>query len=259
MLDVALEVAIDTAREAGELLCARREEPYNLQSKGLRDVVTDVDLEAQALISERLLARFPDHAIWAEEGDASSAGAKAQYTWIVDPLDGTNNYSRRLPTFSVSIALAQGQQVLLGAVYEPLRDYLFHCRREGGAFLNGRQLQVSQTSEWDQAIVACDWAHEQPVRRQVLDIINQIAPEIYTVRTLGSAALGFCYVAAGWLDAYFSLRLNPWDIATGALLVQEAGGRVTSSQGKPWRLEKGGYLASNGALHRHLVAAALKA
>lgn len=257
MLEAALEVAMDTAREAGELLRARSQAPLTIHHKGPRDLVTDADLAAQALIVERLQASFPDHAIWAEEGEAATAGAGAGYTWIVDPLDGTTNYSRRHPTFAVSIALAQDGEVLLGVVYEPLRGFLFHGQRGQGAFVNGQPLRVSQVAHWNQAMVACDWAREEATRARVLRMVNLITPQVRTFRSLGAATLGFCYVAAGWLDAYFSLCLKPWDLAAGALFVIEAGGMVTTPTGAPWTLTEGGCLVSNGRLHRRLLAAAL--
>jgi len=249
----ALDLAVATARETGELLRKRLPNPHDVRAKGIRDVVTEVDLEAQSLIIQRLGARFPGHAVWAEEGDAAAVGASAPYTWIVDPLDGTNNYSRRHPTFAVSIALALGERVLLGVVFEPLRSFLFHGARGQGAFVNGQPLAVSGVDEWSQALVACDWARDQATRLQVLRMVNLVVPEVHTFRSLGAAALGLCYVAAGWLDVYFSLHLNPWDIAAGALLVEEAGGSVTGPDGEPWPLVKGGFLASNGRLHEPLV------
>ena len=259
MLEGALELAVGAAYAAGELLLARLDTPLDIRSKGLRDVVTAVDLEAQSLIAGRLLQRFPDHAIWAEEGDAAVRGAASEFTWIIDPLDGTNNYSRHHPTFCVSIALAHGSDIVLGAVYEPLRDFLFHGQRGMGAFVNDRPLRVSATGQWSQAMVGNDWARSEPTRAGVLRMVNAIVPKVYTQRTLGAAALGFCYVAAGWLDAYFSLHLNAWDMAAGALFVEEAGGVVTTTEGLPWRLATGGCLVSNGALHPHLLQAAREA
>jgi len=256
MLEAALEIAIATAREAGALLRERLQETIAVQYKGRRDLVTEADLAAQALITQRLQASFPGHAIWAEEGDAATVGVGADYTWIVDPLDGTNNYSRRHPTFAVSIALAQGSEILLGAVYEPLRDVLFYSQRGQGAFVNGRPLQVSAVADWSQALVACDWAREEDLRAGVLHMVNRIAPAVFSFRSLGSAALGFCYVAAGWLDGYFSLYLQPWDVAAGTLFVAEAGGLVTTAEGAPWTLTSGGFLVSNGQVHAHLLDAA---
>lgn len=256
MLEGALELAVSTAYAAGELLLARLDTPLDTRSKGLRDVVTAVDLEAQSLIVERLLSHFPGHGFWAEEGDAAGRGTVSEYTWIIDPIDGTNNFSRRHPTFCVSIALAHGADVVLGVVYEPLRDFLFHGQRGMGAFVNDRRLRVSATSQWSQAMVANDWARSQPTRERVLRMVDAIVPQIFTQRTLGAAALGFCYVAAGWLDAYFSLHLNAWDMAAGALFVEEAGGVVTTTEDVPWGLATGGYLASNGLLHPHLLQAA---
>jgi len=256
VLEEALELAIATARETGELLRSRWWARRTIHHKGVHDVVTDADLAAQSLIAERLQARFPDHAIWAEEGEAATVGAGAEYTWIVDPLDGTTNYSRRHPTFGVSIALAREGQVLLGVVYEPLRDFLFHGLRGRGAFVNDRPLRVSPVADWSRALVACDWAREERGRASVLRMVSLIAPAVRTFRSLGAAALGFCYVAAGWLDGYFSVHLKPWDLAAGALLVKEAGGAVTTLEGAPWSLAVGGYLASNGKLHGHLLEAA---
>jgi myo-inositol-1(or 4)-monophosphatase len=257
--DLALETAITTAREAGELLSRRLQDTHDIRRKGERDVVTEVDLEAQSLIVERLQADFPSHAIWAEEGDAARVGAHGGYTWIVDPLDGTNNYSRQHPTFAVSIGLARGGDVLLGAVYEPLRDFLFHGQRGHGAFVNGRRLRVSPVMDWSQALIACDWARNQPTRAQVLRMVDILVPEVLTFRALGAAALGFCYVAAGWLDGYFSLHLSPWDMAAGVLFVEESGGTVTTPVGEPWNLVAGGFLASNGHVHPHLLRTAREA
>jgi myo-inositol-1(or 4)-monophosphatase len=171
----------------------------------------------------------------------------------VDPLDGTNNYSRRHPTFAVSIALAHRGEVVLGVVAEPMRGFVFHGLRGEGSFVNGQRLHVSEVEEWNQALVACDWARSPETRSRVLRMVNALIPEVYTFRTLGAAALGFCYVAAGWLDVYFSLHLNAWDMAAGALFVEEAGGKVTASDGSPWALTKGGFLASNGRVHSHLL------
>ena len=268
MLDTAMALAASVARETGELIRRGRADDQHarsklhghsklrVQSKGPRDIVTALDLEAQALISGRILDRFPDHAVWAEEGDAAKVGAAAPYTWIIDPIDGTNNFSRGHPMYSVSIALHHQGQVILGAVYEPERDLLFLGQRGEGATVNGRPLRVSPQSDWAEAMVSCDWARSDLTRSRVLRIVSEIVPEIHSFRTMGSAALGFCYVAAGWIEAYFSLFLNAWDLAAGALFVEEAGGKVTLPDGSPWKLTAGGLIASNGLVHHHLVQAA---
>lgn len=264
-----LQTAILAAREAGLILADNLRKPRRTKVKGLRDIVTDADVMAQRAIIEIIQARFPNHDILSEESDPGSKGQAAvkggfderapstgsghrtgrPYTWIVDPLDGTTNYSRRLPCFCTSIALSHQGEVILGVVYDPLRDDLFQAERGKGAYLNSESLRVSQVESLADALVGLDWARVQTEREVIAHLVAQMALQVRTLRTLGAAALGLCYVAAGWLDVYFHFSLGAWDAAAGALIVQEAGGVASDFTGQPWRIGSRRCLASNDLLH----------
>jgi myo-inositol-1(or 4)-monophosphatase len=177
----------------------------------------------------------------------------------VDPLDGTTNYSRHFPGFSVSIAVAEAGQVVAGVICDPLRQETFYAERRQGAFVRragaaAQTLRVSPTTELGDAVVGLDWARDPATRERVLDTLGRVAPACRTVRAGGSTALGLAYVAAGWLDTYYNLSPQPWDVAAGWLLVTEAGGQVTTPTGGAWGLSAGGLAASNGAVHETFVA-----
>ena len=256
-----LQTAILAAREAGSILADNLRKPRRTKVKGLRDIVTEADLMAQRAIIEIIQARFPNHDILAEESDPDSKGRAAvsrigcqpvpgrPYTWIVDPLDGTTNYSRRLPCFCTSIALSYHGEVIMGVVYDPLRDDLFRAERGKGAYLNGENLRVSQVESLADALVGLDWARAQAEREVIAQLVARMALQVRTLRTLGAAALGLCYVAAGWLDVYFHFSLRAWDAAAGALIVREAGGSASDFTGHPWLIGSRRCLASNGLLH----------
>jgi myo-inositol-1(or 4)-monophosphatase len=248
-----LQTAILAAREAGSILLDSLKKPRQTKVKGLRDIVTDADMKAQRAIIEIIQARFPKHGILSEESDLSSRGqadAKGHpYTWIVDPLDGTTNYSRRLPCFCTSIALSHRGEVILGVVYDPLRDDLFQAERGKGAYLNGESLRVSQVGSLADALVGLDWARAQAERKVIAQWVARMALQVRTLRIMGAAALGLCYVAASRLDVYFHFSLGAWDAAAGALIVQEAGGAATDFTGHPWQTHSKRCLASNGLLH----------
>lgn len=246
-----LEIAIQAARAAGHILVERLPARREVRVKGLRDIVTDADLAAEEAVVQTIRAHFPDHALLTEEGGESDGGAP--YVWVVDPLDGTTNYSRRFPTFSVSIGLLHQGQLTAGVVYDPLREHLFAVERGRGASLNGEPLRVSQVDLVGDAVVSLDWSRSQANRREIVARLGRIAPACGTVRGMGSAALGLCYVAAGWTDAYFNVGMKPWDMAAGLLLIQEAGGRVTDIEGRPWQPWIENVLVSNGQLHQTLL------
>jgi len=247
-----LDTAIEAARAAGRLIMQKYDYPMAVRVKGLRDLVTEADLVAQEAIVNLIVARFPSHAILAEEG-LGSLDDLGEYTWIIDPLDGTTNYAFRLPIFAVSVGLAHRGEPILGAIYDPTRDHLFYAQTGRGAFLNGMPLCVAERGELFGAFTAFDWAREPAIRDALLRIMSHVAPQVGTIRALGSAALGPCYVAAGWLDAYFHARLSPWDTAAASVIVQEAGGQVTDLSGQPWALATPHFLAASSALHPKLL------
>lgn len=246
-----LETAIAAARRAGDLIAEQYPTQRNASYKGYRDLVTETDIAAEKTIVDLIRNRFPDHAILSEETPGGEIGEG--YTWVIDPLDGTSNFTHRLPIFSVSVALLKQGQPLVGVVYDPMRDQLFVGQRGRGATRNGEPLRISAVEHLQESVVGLDWARAQKARNQVLSKLQRVAPRCHTVRILGSAALGLTYVAAGWLDGYFHLALHPWDAAAAVLLVTEAGGRSTTFDGKPYDLNSPRCVASNGRIHDALM------
>jgi myo-inositol-1(or 4)-monophosphatase len=254
-----MDVARAAARAAGGLLLRRLPRQRVVSYKGLRDIVTDADVAAQGAIVARLRAAFPAHLILAEEGQQDIDLNGAAPVWVVDPLDGTTNYARRFPVFSVSLALAERGAPVLGVVHDPRRRETFFAVRGEGAWMQRgtsapRALRVSVTDEMAEALVGVDWAREPDLRARTLAALNRAASACRSVRSTGSAALALAYVAAGCLDAYYHLNLQPWDVAAAALIIQEAGGTLTTPGGAPWRLGEPRVAASNGRLHARFLA-----
>ncbi len=256
-----LQTAVRAARAAGRVLWAQFDAAREIRSKGKRDIVTDADYAAEKAVREVLSSRFPDDRFLSEESDARERAAlwreaeasDAPALWVVDPLDGTTNYAHHQPVFTVSIGLYLRQEVQLGVVYDPVHAEVFAAERGRGATVNGRRLAVSTTRVFDDAVVGMDWARAQPVRTRVARAVARIMQRVMSLRTCGSAALALCNVAAGRLDAYFHLSLSPWDVAAGALIIEEAGGHVTTPSGAPWSVHSQAFVASNGHLHSTLL------
>lgn len=246
-------VAVTAAREAGALLRERLARPRDVQFKGIVDLVTDADKASETLIAGRLRAAFPDHRILGEEGARGAEGSPgapfSPFGWLIDPLDGTTNYAHRYPHFAVSIGLEQAGTLILGVVYDPMRDELFVAERGQGATLNGQPLRVSETDELIHALVATGFPYDPADRPAALATWNAFVNVTQGTRRDGSAALNLCYVAAGRLDGFWEHPLQPWDMAAGALLVAEAGGRVTAYAGAPFDPYGSDIIASNGRLH----------
>lgn len=253
-----LDVAVEAAQAAGNVIRASQARPVAVQSKGLRNYVTDVDLEAERAILDVLGRHCPDHDVLTEE---SPPGARAsRYRWVIDPIDGTLNFSRGYPCFSTSVALVLDDEPIVGVVYDPLREQLFSAVAGQGATLSepslpgGRALRVSGTTAMIEAVIGMDWTRDAVSRARNAALIGGLAQACNVVRSCGSAALALGYVAAGWWDAYWHLSLQPWDAAAGALIVREAGGQVTDLAGQRWALDTAPVLASNRRLHGGLCA-----
>ncbi|MCS6913281.1 MAG: inositol monophosphatase family protein [Myxococcales bacterium] len=251
-----LDTARALAEEAGAVLRAGAMSPQQAESKGERaDLVTRFDREAEQTIVAGLRARYPSHAVLAEEGGAQPGSPDAP-RWIVDPLDGTTNFAHGLPLFSVSIACEVQGVVRVGVVVAPALGWTFTAVRGGGAFCNGRPLAVSQTTVLDEALLVTGFPYDKRSSEQ--DNLAQFAAlekRVHGVRRLGSAALDLALVACGWLDGYWEMKMKPWDLAAGLLLVEEAGGRTSDWQGRPVNLWQGDAVATNGHLHEALLAA----
>lgn len=243
-----LRAAVEAALEAGRMLRAGIDSRPEVAYKGEVDLVTEFDRRSQEMIHRRLSEAFPDHGFLAEE-DLSAAGRSA-FRWIIDPLDGTTNYAHTLPIFSISIALEREGETVLGVVHDPMRSELFRAERGGGAFLNDRPIRVSATADLGRGLLATGFPYD--VRESELNNCDHWTNFIFraqAVRRCGSAALDLAYVACGRFDGFWELKLKPWDVAAGDLLVREAGGRVTDFAGRPVRIRHPEVLASNGRLH----------
>lgn len=247
------EVAVDAARAAGRLLRECYGQPQDIHHKGEIDLVTALDRQAEALIVARLRAAFPADAILAEEGGGTAG--RTDHRWLVDPLDGTSNYAHAYPVFCVSIACERAGRIILGVVYDPLRDELFLAEAGGGATLNGRPLRVSTTDTLAQSLLTTGFPYDRALYPASLRRWETLIWRAQALRRDGSAALDLCYVAAGRSDGFWERPIQPWDVAAGLLLVTEAGGQVTSFAGGPPDIYSGELAATNGRIHAELLAA----
>ncbi len=247
-------VAAEAVLKAGEIQRKRYGQPIQIEHKGPIDLVTEVDRECEQAILELLRQRVPGHDVVTEETQLARSGSR--FCWYVDPLDGTTNYAHGYPCFCSSVALAVDGAVVAGAVYEPLRDELYTAERGAGSHLNGRRLKVSQTAELANALLITGFPYDlhQNVEHR-LRLFNRLIPRARAIRRDGAAALDLSLVAAGRLDGFFEERLQPWDIAAGGLMVEEAGGRVSRFDGGPAGLHGEEYLASNGRVHDAMLSA----
>ena len=249
-----LELAQRLAREAGAIQRERYETSFEIRTKSAStDLVTDVDHACEALIVEALCSERPDDAILAEEGRGEDR-ADATWRWVIDPLDGTTNYAHGYPRFCVSIGVECDGARRVGVVYDPLLDELYSAVRGKGATLNGRPIRVSEEPQLDQALIATGFAYD--VRRSLEDNLDHFAAVVKRARAIrrnGSAALDLCYVAAGRFDGFWELKLHPWDVAAGLLIVEEAGGRTSDFRGGPTPRSGRQVVASNARIHDALL------
>jgi myo-inositol-1(or 4)-monophosphatase len=228
-----MATAARVAQETGRILLKHfADTALTIRAKGERDVVTTADMESEALLLQRLGQEFPADGVIGEEGTDTSANRKR--VWYVDPLDGTLNFSRGVPVWSVSLGLFEGDEALVGVVHDPIRGETFCAGRGMGAFLNGSPIRASRLTELSRAFVHVTVDFNDSSQLAGLDDIQRLAPAVLRTRNLGSAALGLAYVAAGRMDVMLHRQANPWDYGAGVLLVREAGGSVSGMDGAPW-------------------------
>ena len=248
---LALETARRAARAAGEVIRRRRGTAFRVDRKGATDLVTEVDLAADKTVIAVISNAFPSHRIAAEESGRGKGDS--EYLWWIDPIDGTTNFVHGYPFYSVSIALEFRGVMIAGVVYDPVRDEVFEALRSGGARLNGRAIRVSPVANLADALLATGFPYNLGEREQALAIAAGFLPRIQGLRRDGSAALDLAYVAAGRLDGFWERGLKPWDTAAGALLVEEAGGRVSDFTGEIFDIHHGEIAAANPRIHPELV------
>jgi myo-inositol-1(or 4)-monophosphatase len=244
-----VDAAIEIAREAGQVLLAHCGVGFEL--KGDYDLVTAADRASEQLVVRRLRERFPTHGIVAEEG--GRAEMQSELRWYVDPLDGTTNFAHGFPLWNVTLALALKGEVIAGVIYDPLNRELFAAERGGGARLNGAPIRVSKTPSLNDALVATGFPSRKRHQNVNIHFYYQLAMLTHGVRRGGSAAIDLAYTACGRLDAFWEFGLNPWDMAAGTLLVEEAGGRVSGMAGEPYDLHGRYVLVDNGRIHEEIL------
>lgn len=252
-----LAVAIEAAHKAGAILKQGFGSSFAISSKeGRHNLVTEYDTAAEQAIITHIQSVYSTHSFLAEESGATGLQNSDTIQWIIDPLDGTVNFAHNIPIFSVSIAAALRGELLCGVICQPLLDELFTASKGNGAYLNGTQLHVSATNALAEAILVTGFPyniHENP--RNAIGHFARIIGKGLPVRRLGSAALDLAYVAAGRFDGFWEVQLNPWDVAAGQLLIEEAGGKITHYDNSPYSMNAPTILATNGnALHDELSA-----
>lgn len=246
-----LESAIAAARAGGEVLRQNFNTGVAVRYKGLVDLVTHVDEEAERTITEMLRAAYPTYGFLAEESGLSAG--EEDVRWIVDPLDGTTNYAHSFPVFAVSIALQKQGELTLGVVYDPMRDELFTAERGKGASCNGTPLNVSDTDDLVRALVVTGFPYDRDKVPAALKIWGRFTMLSQGMRRGGSAGLDMCYVAAGRFDVYYERGIWAWDIAAGTLILHEAGGQTSTYAGGELDIEGREIVATNGLLHPQVL------
>lgn len=247
----AIEVATEAIRLGGEILLAHAGGSKEIKEKGKRDLVTEVDLLSEKAISHTLSTEYPGYNILSEESAPETP--IDGYTWIIDPLAGTNNYAFGIPFYAINIALARDREVLLGMTYDPVADELFRAVKGGGAYLNDAPIRVSTRASLSAAVLGFDAGYDVTQGRLLLNLVSGLWPRVHSLRSLGSASLALAYIACGRVDLYVRGSLHPWDIASGLRLVEEAGGRVTDWRGRKELLKNRDIVATNKLLHRELL------
>ena len=244
---------IKAAFEAGKLLMDKFESGLRVEFKGKYDLVTEADRQAEALIIKLIRERYPDHNFLAEEGVYTETGSDCR--WIIDPLDGTTNYAHGFPWFAVSIALEVKGRLELGVVYNPYVGDFYVAERGSGAFLNERRLKVSTIDTLERSLLATGFAYDhKKCKANNYDYFTRFQKEAQACRRPGAASLDLASVAAGRFDGFWELKLKPWDLAAGILLIEEAGGLVSNFDGLPMTLELQECMASNQLIHGEMQA-----
>ncbi|MBI1798057.1 MAG: inositol monophosphatase [Candidatus Eisenbacteria bacterium] len=243
---------MELARASGAVLREGWGRIHAPERKGRIDLVTEFDRRSERLLLEGLRSRFPDHAVLAEESGQHPADGTVR--WLVDPLDGTTNFSHNYPFFCVSIAAEIGGELCAGAVYDPVRDEMFAAARGAGAALNGAPLRVSALDRVDDALLVTGFPYdvrEHPERS--VPLFQAFLTRAQGIRRDGSAALNLCYLAAGRFDGFWEGSLSPWDMAAGVVIAREAGGRISDYDGATFDLAARRILATNGHLHDEMM------
>jgi myo-inositol-1(or 4)-monophosphatase len=246
------QTAIKAARNSAKILRSRFGKISRIRKKAAAEIVTEADTESEEVIVSTIRAEFPDHAVLGEE--CGLITGESEYKWIVDPLDGTVNFAHQIPIFSISIALAVRDSIVLGIILDPVNNELYSAVSGQGAQLNGQPIQVSATRTISESLLVTGFPYNvQEIFDSVMVRYGNLLKSSQAVRRLGSAALDLCYVACGRFEGFWEQCLKPWDSAAGALIVAEAGGRVTTFSDEPYTVEQAEILATNGLIHKEML------
>jgi myo-inositol-1(or 4)-monophosphatase len=249
-----LNFAIETARDAGQILLEKFGRNIKVSKKGDIDLVTEADLASEALIIERIKSYYPKHSILAEEaGAAVIIGGDNTWKWIIDPLDGTTNYAHGYPCFCVTLGLEHDGEIVLAVTFDPTRNELFSAEHGRGASLNNKPIRVSETEDIADGLIVTGFPYDFKNREDFARHLTQFLLKSRGVRRDGSAAIDMAYVACGRFDGFWEEGLNPWDMAAGVLLIEEAGGQVTGYNGSKFSIYSPPIVASNGHIHQHML------
>jgi myo-inositol-1(or 4)-monophosphatase len=246
-----LEIAAEVIKQAGEILLSHSHSIKEIKDKGKNGLVTEVDILSEKAIVDVLTNEYPEYNILSEESTPTTP--VTGYTWIVDPLAGTNNYAYGIPLFCINMALAREKDVLLAITYDPVRGELFRAEKGRGAFLNDLPIHISKKTSLQTSLLCFDPGYDAIQGRKLLDFITRLWPGVHGLRAMGSASIALAYVACGRIDLYIRSYLHPWDIASGLLLVNEAGGKVSDWQGIPADLQTKEIIAANSTLQQDLL------
>jgi myo-inositol-1(or 4)-monophosphatase len=251
-LELVSRIATRAAYRAGRVLNDRFGKIIQISKKGAIDLVTEADIESEQAIITTIREVFPEHAILAEE--SGLLDLPGQYRWIIDPLDGTTNFTHGVALYSISIAFLQDSEILVGLVFVPSSGELFLAQKGQGARLNNAPLNVSATAQLNESLLVTGFPYSAPERiNPLLERFKNCILASQGVRRLGSAAIDLCYVASGRFEGFWEEGLNPWDTAAGILIVNEAGGRVTDFEDQPFQLDNQQLLATNGLIHKEMI------
>ena len=249
-----LNFAIETARDAGQVLLEKFGRKINIMKKGDINLVTEADLASEALIIERIKSYYPKHSILAEEaGNAVVIGGDNTWKWIIDPLDGTTNFAHGYPCFCVTLALEHDGEIVLGVTFDPTRNELFAAERGRGASLNNKPIRVSETEQLSEALIVTGFPYDLKDREDFARHLTDMLLKSRGVRRDGSAAIDMAYVACGRFDGFWEEGLHAWDVAAGVLMIEEAGGQVSYYDGSPFSIYSPPICASNGLLHSQML------
>ncbi|MBD3164155.1 inositol monophosphatase [Candidatus Woesearchaeota archaeon] len=249
-----LETAVRAAKQAGKVHLRYFNKKIKIRTKSsYNDRVTKADTESEKAIVKEIKKSFPRHNFLAEEKKYRKT--KSVYTWIIDPLDGTNNFSSGMPIFCSSVALAKGSRIIIGVVYNPVAKELFHAEKGRGAYLNGKRIRVDSNNELKDCLLITGFYYNRGymMLNNLVNIKYFFLRKILGLRRLGSAALDLCNVASARASGFWEFRLNPWDFAAGSLIVEEAGGIVTDRKGQHLGIKAGYVVASNGKIHDKML------